>query len=113
MCIPGLYQLYIRLAEPVNIQVGRLGTFRFPASRYVYTGSAINGLDQRSAFSGIVAGNVKSYGIDQIRQHGPYRLNGDKRVMQAMDNLLQDFVRQGRMKLKGKYTPCYKVVSGD
>lgn len=34
------YQLLIRLAHPVRVQVGRLGTFDFPAGRYVYTGSA-------------------------------------------------------------------------
>ena len=65
----------------------------------------------RSAFSGIVAGNVKAYGIKQIRNHGPYQLSGDKRVMQAMDKLLQGFVRQGRMKLQGEYTPCYSLTT--
>jgi len=64
----------------------------------------------RSAFSGIVAGNVKSFGIEQIHQHGPYQLSGDKPVMQAMDKLLRNFVRQGRMKLHGDYTPCYSLA---
>ncbi len=65
----------------------------------------------RSAFSGIVAGNVKAYGIKQIRNHGPYQLTGDKRVIQAMDKLLQGFVLQGRMKLRSDYTPCYSLTS--
>ena len=67
----------------------------------------------RCAFSGIVAGNVKSYGIKQIREHGPYQLTGDKRVIQAMDKLLKGFVREGRMKLRGDYTPCYSLTSKD
>ncbi|MFT6389461.1 MAG: putative Rossmann-fold nucleotide-binding protein [Cellvibrionaceae bacterium] len=62
----------------------------------------------RRAFSGIVAGNVKADGIAHIKQHGPYQLNGDKELMDALDKLLISFVEQGRMKLKGTYTPCYK-----
>ena len=29
----------------------------------------------RKAMSGIVAGNVKTFGLEQIRLHGPYKLN--------------------------------------
>lgn len=47
--IPGLYQLDLWLAHPVTIQVGRLGRFLFPAGRYIYTGSALNGLERRIA----------------------------------------------------------------
>ena len=45
----GAYQLLTRLESTQTIQVGRLGTFRFPAGCYVYTGSAMNGLDARIA----------------------------------------------------------------
>ena len=31
----------------------------------------------RRAFSGIVTGNVKDYGIQAIERHGPYELAGD------------------------------------
>ncbi len=31
----------------------------------------------RRAFSGIVTGNVKEYGIQAIEQRGPYELAGD------------------------------------
>ena len=65
----------------------------------------------RCAFSGIVAGNVKADGIEQIKQHGPYQLMGDKELMQALDSLLVSFVEQGRMKLKGEYKPCYELLS--
>ncbi len=45
----GVYQLLIRLDSDETISVGRLGTFTFPAGFYVYTGSAMNGLDARIA----------------------------------------------------------------
>lgn len=64
----------------------------------------------RKCFSGIVAGNVKSEGIEQIQQHGPFEINGDPKLMQKMDALLASFVEQGRMKLNVEdYVPCYKV----
>ena len=64
----------------------------------------------RRAFSGVVAGNVKAEGIREIKQHGPFILDGDKSLMTKMDRLLGDFVEQQRMKLPGStYTPCYKV----
>lgn len=31
------------------LPVGKLGTFLFPAGRYIYTGSAMNGVEQRLA----------------------------------------------------------------
>jgi len=67
----------------------------------------------RRAFSGIVAGNVKSGGIKAIRKLGPFEISGDKKIMALMDKLLASFVEQQRMKLPGsKYIPCYKVVEG-
>jgi len=69
-------------------------------------------INLRRAFSGIVAGNVKDYGIQQIRNHGPFQIKGDPEIAQAMDALLRDFVAQGRMKLGGKtYSPCYEIKS--
>lgn len=46
---PGVYQLWIELCEPAQLTVGKLGTFDFPAGVYVYTGSALGGLEQRLA----------------------------------------------------------------
>ncbi|MBU2924665.1 nucleotide 5'-monophosphate nucleosidase PpnN [Colwellia sp. 4_MG-2023] len=67
----------------------------------------------RRVFSGIVAGNVKSDGIKAIREHGPFQISGDKKIMTLMDKLLSSFVDQERMKLPGsKYIPCYKVLEG-
>lgn len=65
--------------------------------------------DLRRAFSGIVAGNVKEEGLRRVEQEGPYVINGDAGIMQALDALLQAFVAQRRMKIAGQYQPCYRV----
>ncbi len=66
----------------------------------------------RRAFSGIVAGNVKDYGIRAIEQLGPFEIHGDKEIMQPLDDLLAAFVRQQRMKLAGgEYQPCYRLTA--
>ncbi|PSV42677.1 nucleotide 5'-monophosphate nucleosidase PpnN [Photobacterium sp. GB-36] len=68
----------------------------------------------RRAFSGIVAGNVKEEGIHEIERHGRFKIDGDKYLMDRMDKLLQDFVKQQRMKLPGsKYEPCYEIITAD
>ncbi len=65
----------------------------------------------RRAFSGIVAGNVKEEGIKQIEKHGKFQLQCDEEIMHAMDDLLQAYIEQQRMKLAGsEYTPCYHIV---
>lgn len=66
--------------------------------------------DLRRAFSGIVAGNVKEIGMRQIEKHGPFQIDGDKDIMRALDQLLAAFVEQRRMKISGRYEPCYRVV---
>jgi Uri superfamily endonuclease len=43
------YQLRINVPRPVCVRVGRLGTFLFPAGRYIYTGSAKRNLESRLA----------------------------------------------------------------
>ncbi len=69
--------------------------------------------DLRRAFSGIVAGNVKEEGVRAIERNGPFEIDGDADIMRALDNLLQAFVAQHRMKLPGgsAYVPCYRVVT--
>jgi hypothetical protein len=65
----------------------------------------------RQVFSGIVAGNVKSEGVALIKEHGPFQLKGDPKLMEMMDGLLESFVEQQRMKLPGsKYIPCYQIT---
>jgi len=66
----------------------------------------------RRAFSGIVAGNIKDYGINAIEKHGPFELRGEESIMRPLDQLLRAFVAQHRMKLAGsEYTPCYRLVA--
>ena len=43
----GVYQLWLRVSGAIRVRVGRLGTFRFPAGWYVYTGRAARGLKAR------------------------------------------------------------------
>jgi Uri superfamily endonuclease len=43
----GIYQLLIHLPENVSIVIGKKGRFRFPKGYYIYTGSALNGLEKR------------------------------------------------------------------
>ncbi|WP_275098429.1 nucleotide 5'-monophosphate nucleosidase PpnN [Sedimenticola hydrogenitrophicus] len=64
----------------------------------------------RRALSGIVTGNVKEPGINAIRERGPFQITGEPELMNAMDELLTSFTRQGRMKVKGDYLPCYEIV---
>jgi predicted Rossmann-fold nucleotide-binding protein len=67
----------------------------------------------RCAFSGLVAGNIKSFGIEQVQRHGPYRLSGDKQFLASMDRMLRLLVQQQRMKLgedASDYAPCYQLV---
>jgi predicted Rossmann-fold nucleotide-binding protein len=66
----------------------------------------------RRAFSGIVAGNVKEYGINAIDRYGPFELTGEPSIMGPLDDLLRSFVAQRRMKLAGaEYSPCYRLVA--
>jgi len=67
----------------------------------------------RAAFSGLVAGNVKAFGIEQIAQHGPYKISGDEVILIEIDKLLRSFIRQKRMKIgmnEDNYAPCYELV---
>ncbi|OHE79840.1 MAG: hypothetical protein A2107_04285, partial [Verrucomicrobia bacterium GWF2_62_7] len=45
----GVYQLWLELPTQTRLTVGKLGTFDFPPGVYVYTGSALGGLEQRLA----------------------------------------------------------------
>ncbi len=66
----------------------------------------------RRAFSGIVAGNVKEYGVRAIERFGPFELQADRAIVGELDSLLTAFVDQKRMKIaNGHYQPCYRLVS--
>jgi len=63
----------------------------------------------RKAFSGIVTGNVKEVGIEAIDKFGPFKLTGDKYLCDEIDLLLEEFIKQKRMKLiHTDYRPCYE-----
>jgi hypothetical protein len=64
----------------------------------------------RRALSGIVAGNVKEPGVRAIEEFGPFELCGEPELMDPLDQLLDSFVQQRRMKLDyQEYTPCYRL----
>ena len=66
----------------------------------------------RRAFSGIVAGNVKPFGITQIEKHGPYQLQGEPALMDSIDQLLSKLVAANRMKISThEYKACYQLNS--
>ncbi|MFT5501272.1 MAG: putative Rossmann-fold nucleotide-binding protein [Woeseiaceae bacterium] len=66
----------------------------------------------RQVFSGIVSGNVREDTMAAIEANGPFEICGSDRLMKLLDNLLSQFVAQGRMKLASEaYAPCYKVVT--
>jgi hypothetical protein len=43
----------------------------------------------RRAFSGIVAGNVKDFGVRAIEENGPYQLHGEGDVIRGLAELLE------------------------
>ena len=66
----------------------------------------------RCAFSGIVAGNVKDFGVRAVAAKGPYQLSGEPEMVQSLHSLLADFAASGRMKLdSGAYVPCFELAS--
>jgi predicted Rossmann-fold nucleotide-binding protein len=66
--------------------------------------------DLRRAFSGIVAGNVKDFGVRAVEEHGPFQLHGDPDLVAGLAQLLESFVRDGRMKIDpGTYRPCFEI----
>ena len=66
----------------------------------------------RRAFSGIVAGNVKEFGVRAVDAHGPFQLHGEGDLVAGLAGLLDAFVRDGRMRIDaGSYRPCFEVRS--
>ena len=64
----------------------------------------------RRVFSGIVSGNVREDTAAMIESEGPFTINGSRRIMKLLDQLLTGFVAQRRMKISsGEYSPCYEI----
>lgn len=66
----------------------------------------------RRAFSGIVAGNIKEFGVRSVEENGPFVLQGEPDLVQSLGELLSAFVEQGRMKLDSQdYKPCFTLAT--
>ncbi|MGB1188810.1 MAG: nucleotide 5'-monophosphate nucleosidase PpnN [Pseudomonadales bacterium] len=92
-------------------------------SRFVPTHESMSGLnlhlDQpavdlcyeiRRAFSGIVAGTIKEQGQQEVARLGPFQISGDRRVVDQLGDLLDQFVLQKRLKVASQnHRPCYEV----
>ncbi len=101
------WQLFI----PHTLQKPFLPTHENMAALQLHAATAPDELsvNLRAAFSGIVAGNVKKFGIESVAANGPYQLNADVQIGKLLENLLQGFVDQGRMSLKQGYKPCFEI----
>lgn len=65
----------------------------------------------RRAFSGIVAGNVKEFGVRAVAANGPYQLHGEPDIVGKLGELLTSFVRDGRMKIDpSSYNACFEFA---
>ena len=67
----GAYCLCISVAVELDLEVGALGRLRFPPARYIYIGSAMNGLEARVRRH--IKTNRRIYGA--IHWHIDYLLN--------------------------------------
>jgi predicted Rossmann-fold nucleotide-binding protein len=66
----------------------------------------------RRAFSGIVAGHVKPQALNAIEKDGPFKIHGDPTIMKLMNELLQSFIKQHRMKIDQEhFKPCYEIIA--
>lgn len=63
----------------------------------------------RRLFSAVVYGNVNDQGIQSIEEKGPFVFEGDPSIIKPLDELLRRFVAERRMKIEGKYKPCYTL----
>lgn len=43
------YQIYIKVQKDIELQIGKLGNFKFYKGNYIYTGSAKKNIDHRIA----------------------------------------------------------------
>jgi Uri superfamily endonuclease len=65
---PGSYVFWLRLPQPQDLVVGRLGSFTFPAGDYLYMGSARGAGGLRARLERHLRGDGKSHWhIDHLR----------------------------------------------
>jgi Uri superfamily endonuclease len=75
--VPVSYQLKIEVGAPAYVTVGRLGTFLFPAGRYVYTGSARRNIKARVCRH-LTGGKSKRWHVDYLLAAPHVRITGVK-----------------------------------
>lgn len=64
----------------------------------------------RKVLSGIVSANVRTEGKQLIKEKGLYKISGDLKLLQKLDELIDKFTQNGRMKLDNEsYQKCYKI----
>jgi predicted Rossmann-fold nucleotide-binding protein len=103
-----LLRIPLEFQLPFEVTHASMRQLRLSHERPVHERAA----DLRRAFSGIVAGNIKEYGISAIEKYGAFELSGEASIMEPLDRLLRSFVAQRRMKLSGtEYVPCYRLVA--
>ena len=103
-----------RLTIEPDFQAPFLATHETMSALEIYKnqGGHVLASNLRRAFSGLVAGNIKDYGIRAIEAHGPFEIHADGDLMSRLDRLLTAFANQGRMRLAGrKYVPCYRILA--
>ena len=103
-----LLRIPIEFQRPFEVTHEAMRNLRLSQDQPVHERAA----NLRRVFSGIVAGNIKEYGVNAIEKHGPFELLGERSILEPLDRLLRSFVAQHRMKLAGpQYTPCYRLVA--
>ncbi len=103
-----LLRIPIEFQRPFEVTHASMRALRLSHAQPVHERAA----NLRRVFSGIVAGNIKDYGIEAIERDGPFEISGEASIMEPLDRLLRSFVAQQRMKLAGsEYTPCYRLVA--
>jgi predicted Rossmann-fold nucleotide-binding protein len=103
-----LLKIPLEFQKPFEVTHASMRALRLSHDQPVHERAA----NLRRAFSGIVAGNIKEYGVNAIERFGPYELTGEPSIMEPLDALLRSFVAQGRMKFVGtEYKPCYRLVA--
>jgi predicted Rossmann-fold nucleotide-binding protein len=103
-----LLNIPLEFQQPFDVTHESMRSLRLARDQPVHERAA----NLRRAFSGIVAGNIKEYGVNAIERYGPFELCGEPSIMEPLDRLLRSFVAQRRMKFRGaEYTPCYRLVA--
>lgn len=95
------------LQEPFQVTHDNMASLNLSKNQPAYLLAA----NLRRAFSGIVTGNVKEHGIQLVNKYGPFKLHGDRDIIEHMGKLMTDFIEQGRILLSQKeYKPCYQFA---